>query len=329
MPENFARSATPATALFAMLCLAGVSGLIFFARSAAVQSLPEYSTLSTAPNGAKLLFDGLNDAGFVAVSRQFKSVSLQRPRHSTVFFLGVDPFALLVADRPSFEEVRTAAAAGNQIVIAVINRKTIDPEDLGKQGDEWGIHVRSTEVTVDKDWIALPEYGPQVWRQRFDKGSIILLGHADRLSNKQIATSDASRHLFAELVGGYPSVVFEEAHLGIRESGSIAGLARHYHLQGLAAGLILVASLFVWNRSVAFPPVPSLRETTLFGSGTRAMLTELMSRHLKGRLLATCVAEWNRTRGRAAALVVPEQSSAVSAYAELQDSLHEKTKFKL
>jgi hypothetical protein len=107
------------------------------------------------------------------------------------------------------------------------------------------------------------------------------------------------------------------------------GLARHYHLQGSVVGLILVAALFVWNRSVNFPPTPAAREEIPLGSDSRSMLAELMSRHLKGQLIATCVAEWNRTRAHAPALAVPAERDAVTAYTKLQETLREKTEFRI
>ena len=78
------------------------------------------------------------------------------------------------------------------------------------------------------------------WRRRLDArfwfSEIVLVGRGQRLSNKGIATEAANRALLYELVKGQRAAIFEEAHLGIRETGSIVGLARHYHLQGLMAG---------------------------------------------------------------------------------------------
>ncbi len=272
--------------------------LLYFAQMAATQATPAYSTFNSHPDGAKLLFDGLRNAGIVKVSRQLKSLALQKPRNSAVFFLGIPS--------PAFEltpELEAAAAAGNRLIVTVTN-----------------------EVPVDKDWKPLPDIGPEVWQRNFGKGNITLVAHAQRLSNKGIATEEANRQLLRRLVGDYAAAVFDEAHLGIRETGSLAGLARHYHLQGLVAGLLLLAALFIWSRSVSFPPARPVSQMAMTGSDNRQMLAELISRHLKGQLIKTCVAEWNRTRAHAPAMEAPEESSPVAAYARLQEAFEERTK---
>jgi hypothetical protein len=307
-----------APVLFAGVCVAGAASLLYFAQLAAVQSAPAYSTFNTHPDGAKLLFDGLREAGTVKVSRQLKSVSLQKPKDSAVFFLGIVPFELEVASPQYFDELENAASAGNRLIIAVANNAYAYPEAKALR---WGLYFVPNSISVDKSWRALPEFGPDVWQRNFGKGNVILVAHAQRLTNKGVATTEANRELLRRLLGDYPAVVFEEAHLGITETGSIAGLARHYHLEGLVAGLLLVAILFIWSRSVSFPPAPAIPENPMAGSDTRTMLTELMSRHLKGRLMAACVAEWNRTRGHAAAIQAPEESDPVSAYAKVQENL--------
>jgi|GEM_PF-5177104 len=282
----------------AAVCVAGASALVYFAQSYASQSLPAYSTLNTKPNGAKLMFDALSDAGFVQVSRQFKSIELQKPKNAGVFFLGAEPGEV--------EERETSARAGNRLVFS-----------------------SRTNGVPEKAWQPLPDFGPGVWRRGFGKGDIILVANPERLTNKGIATESANRGLLRKLLAGYHAAVFEEAHLGIRETGSIAGLARHYHLQGLIAGLLLLAALFIWSRSVSFPPLPQVPAEPLTGVDNRAMLAELMSRHLMGQLLTTCVAEWNRTRSHAPAIQAPDAASAVAGYAALQESLQQKTKFRI
>lgn len=323
--------------LFALLCALALTSLVYFAHSAAVESTPPYSTLNTSPDGARLLFDGLRDAGIVHVSRQFQSLSLEHPQHSTIFFLGLDPFELLFADAEFMDLIEETASAGNQVVIAVTDREVVDYSSKGPRQliDRWGIHFvankaqHRSSIAADRHWTHLSDYGDEVFRRRFGGGSLVLVGQAERLTNKGVATSAANRQLLTDLVGAQPSAVFEEAHLGVRESGSIVGLARHYGLQGLLAGFILLAGLFVWSRSVSFPPPLPREEKLLAGSDTRSMLAELMSRHMKGQLITACVTEWNRTRGHAETLVLPPEKDAVQAYASLQKLLREKNKFTL
>ena len=322
--------------LFGVVCLVGMAAFIYFAHSAALQAVPAYSTLNTAPNGAKLLFDGMHESGIVKVERHFKSVLLEKPKQATVFFLGIEPSTLEFEEGRFFDEMENTAKLGNRLVIAVTDSEVMNadkkPTELLKR---WGIHfaqekdsLKST-LMVDKEWKPVAECGADVWERSFGSGSIVLVGSGDRLTNKGVGTEEANRKLLQQLVSSHPVAVFEEAHLGITETGSITGLARRYHLEGLMAGLILVAGLFVWNRSVAFPPSAAAPEKTMLGADSRSMLAEMMSRHLKGELVNICVAEWNRTRGHSAALVVPAEGSTVAGYTEVQESLRKRTEFRL
>jgi hypothetical protein len=321
--------------LFAALCAGALGALIFFAQSAATESAPAYSTWNSSPEGAELLFDGLKNAGFVQVSRQFKPLSVQKPRQATVFFLGVQAFALNNEDAGYFDAMEAAARFGNDVVIAVPDESTYTFQKDQKKTlleTRWGVRfasekgIFSADPIVDKSWKVARE---GVWKRAFGQGCITLVAKGQRLDNKSTAGDEASRALLYELVSEHPAAIFEEAHLGIQESGSIVGLARHYHLQGLMAGLLVLAGLFVWSRSVSFPPPRPLELKPLTGSDTRSMLTELMSRHLRNGLVAACVAEWNRTRGQTPPLSLPAEPNAVAAYAQLQQGIEDRQKFKL
>jgi hypothetical protein len=112
-------SAKSVKLLFAALCVATLTALIYFAQSAATQSAPAYSSWNTGPDGAKLLFDGLAESGLVNVSRQFKPITLQKPQQATVFFLGVDAYTLDGEDSEYFDSMEAAANRGNNLVIAI------------------------------------------------------------------------------------------------------------------------------------------------------------------------------------------------------------------
>ncbi len=341
MPESAAPVNKTIVLWFAALCLAAVVTLIYFAQSAASQSAPAYSTLNTGPQGAKLLFDGLRDAKFVSVSRQYKPISVQKPRNATVFFLGFEAWSLQFEDKAFFASMEESAKQGNLLVMALPYDKaddySVEKSDKPKKKDlletRWGIRLISEKgiysafPIVDKTWQPMPDVGTDVWQRTFGKGKIVLIANGQRLDNQAVAKDPASRRMLHQLVSQHPTAVFEEAHLGINETGSIVGLARHYHLQGLIFGFILLALLFVWSRSVSFPPAPPAQEKTMLGTDTRSMLTELMSRHLKGQLISTCVMEWNRTRSHAPALALPSESNPVAAYTQIQNSMQKKNKF--
>ncbi len=325
--------------LFGGLCVLTLAGLIYFAESIATHSAPAYSTWNAGADGAKLLFDSLKQSGLVNVERQFESVTLHTPKQSTIFFLGMESFALKYEDEEFFRSTEAAAKQGNVLVFAVLDdyffdgqSKVVDSHspqppktEIQKQ---WGVSIDKGGFHPDKNWRNA--FGlTNVWQRAFGSGTIILLTKGGRLNNKNIATDSAARQLLYQLISQRPSVVFEEAHLGIRESGSIMGLARRYHLQGLILGFLLLAALFVWSRSVSFPPPRPEEKKPLLGSDNQSMLAELMARHLKNQLISICVQEWNRTRGHKNVLAPPIDPNPVSAYREIQESLQDKSIFKI
>jgi len=321
--------------LFAGLCAGALGVLVYFAQAAATEAAPAYSTWNMNPDGARLLFDGLREAGFAAVSRQFKPVSLEKPKRAAVFFLGVPALDLHYEDAAFFDAMEAAARRGNRLIIAVPEESTYTFRKDEKKAlleTRWGVRFASEKGNfsatpiADKHWTPA---GDGVWMRDFGSGEIALVARGQRLSNKGIADEAANRLLLYELVKGHPAVIFDEAHLGIRETGSIAGLARHYHLQGLMAGFLVLAGMFVWSRSVRFPPAAAVPEKKVAGADARGMLTELMSRYLKKDLMAVCVAEWNRTRGLAQLIQTPAETNAVAAYAGIQQQLQDQRKFKL
>ncbi|HEX7359159.1 MAG TPA: hypothetical protein VF283_01580 [Bryobacteraceae bacterium] len=222
------------------------------------------------------------------------------------------------------------AARGNRLIIGITDQPMKEkPSAKQLLEKRWGIRTEPDgSIVASQKWHPRPEKGGI--ERSFGSGSILLLPEAGRLSNRSVAESASARALAARLIGRYRRVVFEEAHLGIVETGSVAGLARHFHLQGLAAGLLLVAILILWNRADVFPP-PSRwereREATIAGSDMRPILAALLARHIApGSLMSICIAEWNRLRpGKR--IAVPDGTNAPrAAYLEVQNRLeHRKT----
>ena len=73
------------------------------------------------------------------------------------------------------------------------------------------------------------------------------------VSNEAMA-KDRHADLLAWLIGPDKNVVFDEAHFGIVETSGVAVLMRKYRLHGLAAGLMLLAGLFIWKNSTSLVP---------------------------------------------------------------------------
>lgn len=137
-------------------------------------------------------------------------------------------------------------------------------------------------------------------------GSLVLSADSYLLSNEAMR-SERRPELLTWLLGPSTKVLFDETHLGIEEEPGLVALARTYRLQGLLAGLLLLAGLFVWKNSLSF--VPPYDDNTggsandlVVGQDSTAGLVQLLRRNISARdILNVCFAEWKKShaRGRA------------------------------
>jgi hypothetical protein len=75
-------------------------------------------------------------------------------------------------------------------------------------------------------------------------------------------------------------------------------LMRKYRLHGLAAGLILLAGLFIWKNSTSLVPphAEKKKEDFIAGKDAASGFVNLLRRSIAPRdLLATCFAEWKKS----------------------------------
>jgi hypothetical protein len=138
-----------------------------------------------------------------------------------------------------------------------------------------------------------------VIERQFGKGSVVIASDSYFLSNEAM---DEDRHadFLAWVVGSGRNVVFDEAHLGIVETSGVAALMRKYRLHGLAAGLLLLAGLFIWKNSVSLVPPPTGVEQERFiaGKDSAEGFVNLLRRSIAPRdLLAMCFQEWEKSAG--------------------------------
>jgi len=154
-------------------------------------------------------------------------------------------------------------------------------------------------TNLDKSWRVIYARGPSpvLIERTFRNGSVVMATDSYFVSNEAMA-ADRHADLLAWLIGAKRNVVFDEAHLGIVETSGVAMLMRKYHLQGLAAGLIFFAGLFIWKNSTALvpPPAEGPRENFIVGRDATAGFVNLLRRSIAPReLLATCFAEWKKS----------------------------------
>ena len=137
---------------------------------------------------------------------------------------------------------------------------------------------------------------PVVIERKFSKGSVVIASDSYFLSNEAML-KDRHAELLAWVVGDSRQIVFDEAHFGILDTSGVAALMRKYHLHGLAAGLLLLAALFIWKNSTSLVPAQAraAREDFVAGKDATSGFVNLLRRSVPPRdVFATCFAEWKK-----------------------------------
>ena len=155
---------------------------------------------------------------------------------------------------------------------------------------------------LDDNWKAVyaRENFPVIAIRAFGAGTLVLCTDSYFLSNEAMI-NEREPKLLAWTMGGNSKVVFDEFHLGTREDPGIATLLRKYRLHGVFAVILLLAALFVWNRSSALIPRrvagSSGRENDLMiGKESTAGFVNLLRRNISPQnILAVCFAEWKKS----------------------------------
>ena len=151
--------------------------------------------------------------------------------------------------------------------------------------------------------------------RHFGKGSVVMATDSYFVSNEAMAR-DRHADLLAWLVGTNQNAFFDEAHLGVVETSGVAMLMRKYRLHGLAAGLLLLAGLFIWkNASSLVPPYTEQeRQGYIAGKDSAAGFVNLLRRSIARRdLLMVCFAEWEKSAGQCSAARRQQASAAFQA----------------
>ncbi len=272
---------------------------------------PPYSSLRADQYGSRALFDSIAGVAGFQVSRNFRPLEKIAPGARTVFYLGVSPNSFEFQPDEAFEELEKLAAGGARVVIgfrSVPAERTPKREAMSQVRKRWGVRftfekqvdpaeASQTSLAFDAESKAW-QGNPAMLERGFGRGSVLLLARSYPLSNEGLQRERATG-LIAHMLGGNRQVVFDESHLGEVESGSIAGLARNYHLEGLVAALLALAGLYLWKNSVSFLPVRETEQDEILTSAKDASsgLANLLRRNIpSGELIRTCVAQWEKDR---------------------------------
>lgn len=140
---------------------------------------------------------------------------------------------------------------------------------------------------------------PVLVERHFGEGSVVMATDSYFVSNEAME-KDRHADLLAWLIGPDKNIVFDEAHFGIIQTSGIAMLMRQYRLEGVAAGLLLLAGLFIWkNASSLVPPhAEQERHSYVAGKDSAAGFVNLLRRSLAPRdLLSICFDEWKKSGG--------------------------------
>ena len=276
---------------------------------------PPYSSLRAEPTGTKALHDALAEAGF-RVQRHYFDLSRLRVQDAVIFYLGVDPAGLGNAGREVFAAIRGQVRAGNRLVVG-FRPSTLPP---AQPPESWGVRIEQVSdpqrpgplyFASARGWTVVSSAGGRATRieRTFGEGSVVLLADSSRLTNQGLAMQARGSDV-AWLAGGHEVAVFDEAHLGIRQSGSIMALARQYRLHGLFLAALTIAGLFIWRSMASFPPQ---RPAPAPGAGTgRDAFTgfvSLLARHITPTEAASLAwVEWRKTNAHR---VAAERSAAI------------------
>jgi hypothetical protein len=301
----------------------GVVAYLFHLQFAGGDVYPTYSTLRSDPAGAELIFKSLGRLPGVTATRSYQRLLRLLPdRDSTILMLGIDPRSFAVEDAEDLREFAELAGRGNRLVLGMRSGSGRAPPRRTALELNWGVRFG---LDFDKDgndilyfaqashWDVLERSGkrPVAVEKAFGKGSIALVAAGWLFDNKSVAEA---RHtaLLARIIGPHARIVFDEAHFGIVESGSLVALAGRFRLHGLALGLAICAALFSWKNASSFPPLSNaVPVEKVFGRTSLAGLVTLLQRHIPpSRIVPVCWEEWLKSNARE---ITPERRAQAEA----------------
>jgi hypothetical protein len=343
-------------AIIAVSC-AAVAGLSYILQRHAQQaeSFPVYSSFRTLPEGTSVLYQALGSAPGMTAERNVLPFGAIHFDDTAILMLGIQ-LSSLAGNEQWFGEMEELAGAGNRVIIGLLphHYRFIGPEkDLQTTAmKHWGIrlaYVRDVDFRDEEEdklmagwpmyfaestkWQTMrQESGHAVTIQRVEgKGSIVLVANPYPFSNAAMVDDRQTEYL-TDLIGPVHHTVFDETHFGIEETGSIAGLARRFRLQGLLLGLLLTACLFIWKSAAGFPPPARAAQSTqsVTGEDSSSAFINLLRRNIKKEdILSTCVEAWRKMYQRKAGpglataidLAVGGSKTPTQTYAQIQKLL--------
>jgi hypothetical protein len=174
--------------------------------------------------------------------------------------------------------------------------------DLKAQGDglpqQLKLHSETRFETSAPEWRILyrREADPVIMERPYAAGSLVLVADGFPVSNQGLR-SERQSVLLLRLAGGNRRLIFDETHLGVSSRRGVMTLVREFRLAGVLIVLLVLAFLYLWQRSVLFVPRVPTPEPDEAEEGSRmdyhTGLVNLLKRHVpRHELLAVCCDEW-------------------------------------
>jgi hypothetical protein len=199
--------------------------------------------------------------------------------------------------------MESLARQGNRVVLALMPGLWASDEVVQGIENAWGVMIqndgtkdaREIHFSAKANWQVVQgnHERADIIERSFGPGSLVLVASSTVFTNGALADSPDTA-LLVSMIGTSGGIVFDEAHLGIVETGSVMGLLRAFHLQGLLFGLLLPIGLFVWKYSTSLPPAPrSGPPRRIEGRRTFSGLVALLRRNVAADdLAAACWQAW-------------------------------------
>ena len=297
MSDRFARvfllaacAAIPFT-FWAVLSMPVASGSLY----------PEFSSFRSDQRGTLLLYEALAGTGKFETTRNFTRLSQTSLKNASVLMIGV---ALTNDLQDLWKAADQVASAGNRVLVALQPIRAQDPSALKAPAavlEKRGVRVTWIEqkpgahnwvpiLQPDSSWHILrgSKTSATAIERPAGTGAVVLASDPEPFTNESLAKQPDSA-LLVDLLGNPRRIVFDESHLGIVETGTVMGLARHYRLQGFLIGILAVAMLFLWRASNPFPP-PRPRKPVGETPDPITGFASLLERSLpKTQLIAECM----------------------------------------
>ncbi|HEX3682943.1 MAG TPA: DUF4350 domain-containing protein [Bryobacteraceae bacterium] len=333
MPNRNQLAFAAASALAAIFVFALLGPVL--RRTDTTYNYPSYSSLNNGGNGTKAYFAALARLG-LAPSRNFKSLRKLTGARAAIFYAGSELWSFRYSDDQELKQFEQLAERGARVVIALDpeavveipqQKRTHPPPSLGARPPEdnlkkrWGIETAYVNRTVsheNREFLAGLGVLPVTWRfsswsgtwrpshlrngsplfleRAFGQGSIVVIANSKLFTNRELLIHPDS-DVLASAPGGYRSVIFDENHLGLADTGTVVGLAVAHDLEWMLLGFLVLAILYVWRSSVSFVPRLSAPvEASVSGRDAHLALSHLLMQSIpSGSVLRVAAEEWNRS----------------------------------